>query len=317
MLERFYSSLYRIRRVEEKVAEIYPSDKIQSPVHLSIGQEAISVGVCAALRPEDVVFGSYRCHALYLAKGGDLKKMIAELYGKATGCAKGKAGSMHLIDASAGVMGASAVVSTTIPLAVGYAFAQKLQGKSTVVAGFFGDGAVEEGVFHEAVNFAALKKVPLLFICENNFYAIHSRQKDRQAKGDICALAKAHGVPAERIAEMDVHKIYGRVKEAVEDMRAGRSGPRLLECMCYRWMEHVGPGLDFQAGYRRRDEAEPWQAADPLLKLGKQLDAATRQRIEREVDAEIVAAFDFAERSPMPDDRELLTDLYKGAPWNG
>src|SRR5687768_655274 len=137
MIETFYRSLYRIRRVEEKIAEVYPTDKIQSPVHLSIGQEAISVAACAALQPEDIVFGSYRCHALYLAKGGDLDKMIAELFGKSTGCARGKGGSMHLIDVSAGVMGASAVVGTTIPQAVGYALALRMQGRPRVVASFF------------------------------------------------------------------------------------------------------------------------------------------------------------------------------------
>ena len=162
--ERFYRSLYRIRRVEEEIARIYPSDKIKSPVHLSIGQEAVSVGVCEALRPKDVVFGTYRSHAYYLAKGGDLKKMVAELYGKATGCAKGKGGSMHLIDAAHGIMGASAVVGTTIPNAVGYAYALKLQRKDSVVVSLFGDGATDEGVFYESLNFAALKQLPIIFI---------------------------------------------------------------------------------------------------------------------------------------------------------
>ncbi|MFC1461941.1 thiamine pyrophosphate-dependent dehydrogenase E1 component subunit alpha, partial [Verrucomicrobiota bacterium] len=151
MYDRIYRSLYRIRRVEEEIARIYPTDKIKSPIHLSIGQEAISVGVCEALQPQDVVFGTYRSHALYLAKGGDLRKMIAELYGKATGCCKGKGGSMHLADVEHGVMGTSAVVGTTIPNAVGYAYALKYQRKNSVVASFFGDGAVEEGVFHESL----------------------------------------------------------------------------------------------------------------------------------------------------------------------
>src|SRR4051812_42245782 len=162
MLERIYRSLYRIRRVEEEVAAVYPTDKIKSPVHLSIGQEAASVGVCEALDRSDVVFGTYRSHALYLAKGGDLRKMIAELYGKATGCAKGKGGSMHLIDLEAGAMGASAVVGTTIPNAVGYAYAARLRGSKRIVVSFFGDGAVDEGVFHESMNFAALKKLPII-----------------------------------------------------------------------------------------------------------------------------------------------------------
>ena len=286
-------------------------------MHLSIGQEAISVGVCAALQPEDVVFGTYRCHALYLAKGGDLKKMIAELYGKATGCAKGKAGSMHLIDTSAGVMGASAVVATTIPLAVGHAFAQKLQRKPTVTVCFLGDGAVEEGVFHESLNFAALKKVPILFVCENNSYAIHSRQRDRQARGDICALAQAHGIATERFEAMDVQHIHARTLRTIEELRSGRSGPRFFECCCYRWREHVGPGVDFQAGYRNRDECESWQETDSLRTLAPLIAPTERRRIERDIDNEIQSAFEFAEASPFPDDAELLTDLYAGDVWNG
>jgi TPP-dependent pyruvate/acetoin dehydrogenase alpha subunit len=310
-MEKFFRSLYRIRRVEEKIAEVYPSDKIQSPVHLSIGQEAIAVAVCEALRPEDVVFGSYRCHAFYLAKGGNLKKMIAELYGKATGCAKGKAGSMHLIDTANGVMGASAVVGTTIPQAVGYALACKIQGKLTTVANFFGDGAVEEGVFHESLNFAALKQVPIVFICENNEYAIHSRLGARQANGGICALAQAHGVPAERIEQMDVFALHERVKAAVDEVRAGRSGPRLFECLCYRWKEHVGPGEDFHAGYRPRTEAELWYDRDQVKVVGNRLPPAQRQRIEQEVEQEIAEAFAFAESSPFPEDEELFTDMYR------
>ena len=159
-----YRSLYRIRRVEEEIARIYPSDKIKSPVHLSIGQEAVSVGVCEALHRDDIVFGTYRNHALYLAKGGDLKAMMSELYGKATGCAKGKGGSMHLVDIAAGVMGGSAIVATTLPQAVGYALAAQLQGRPQMVVSFFGDGAVEEGAFHESLNFAALRKLPVIFI---------------------------------------------------------------------------------------------------------------------------------------------------------
>src|SRR5262249_46688081 len=158
----------------------------------------------------------YRCHALYLAKGGNLKGMIAELFGKATGCARGKAGSMHLIDTSAGVMGASAVVGTTIPQSVGYALALKARKKDSVVASFFGDGAPEEGVFHESMNFAALKGVPAVFICENNGYAIHSPRRARQSFDDICGLVRSYGIPAERFEKLDVFAIHARVKEAVE-----------------------------------------------------------------------------------------------------
>src|SRR3954449_6442541 len=198
MHERLYRSLFRIRRLEEEVARAYPSDRIKSPVHLSIGQEAVAVGVCEALRPDDVVFGTYRGHALYLAKGGDLKAMVAELFGKATGCTRGKGGSMHLIAPEQGVMGTSAVVGTTIANAVGYAYALRYRRQDAIVASFFGDGATEEGVFAESLNFAVLKKLPVLFVCENNGYAIHTHQDRRQGNPDICARAGAHGMPAEQ-----------------------------------------------------------------------------------------------------------------------
>ena len=311
MYDKFYSSLLRIRRVEEEVTRIYPTDKIKSPVHLSIGQEAVSVGVCEALRPDDIVFGTYRGHALYLAKGGDLKKMIAELYGKVTGCTKGKGGSMHLIDTQAGMMGASAIVGTTIPQAVGYAYALKLQGKDSVVASFFGDGAVDEGAFHESLSFAALKKVPMIFICENNFYAIHSHYLTRQPRDNICERVGAYGIPAERTNDNDVLRIYERVKDAVHEIRGGKSGPRFFECMTYRWKEHVGPGDDWHLGYRSKHEAEPWIENDQVERLGALLDPDVRQRIETEVEAEIREAFEFAEQSPFPEYEDLYTDVFK------
>lgn len=317
MYERFYRSLYRIRRVEEEVARVYPSDKVKSPVHLSIGQEAVAVGVCEALQPTDVVFGTYRSHALYLAKGGDVKKMIAELYGRVTGCAKGKGGSMHLIDVSAGVMGTSAVVGTTIPHAVGYAYAMRLQRKGTVVASFFGDGGFDEGVCHESMNFASLKKLPIVFICENNLYSIHSHQRARQPASTIVERARAYAMPAERIEDNDVLRIYERVKAAVEDIREGRSGPWFFECMTYRWKEHVGPNDDFDKGYRSRSEAEPWFERDQVKRLAGLLDPQVRQRIEGDVEDEIRGAFEFAEQSPFPDDEELYTDMFKeAAPWS-
>jgi TPP-dependent pyruvate/acetoin dehydrogenase alpha subunit len=313
MNDVFYRSLYRIRRVEEEVAKVYPSDKIKSPVHLSIGQEAVAVGVCEALRPTDVVFGTYRGHALYLAKGGDLKKMVAELYGKVTGCAKGKGGSMHLVDVAAGMMGTSAVVGTTIPHAVGYAYAMRLQRRDTVVASFFGDGAVDEGVFYESLNFAALKRLPILFICENNFYSIHAHQLTRQPSSNIVERARAFTILADRIEESDVQRIYDVVKAGAEEIRAGRSGPRFLECPVYRWKEHVGPNDDYDKGYRSLAEAEPWFAKDQLKRLAGLVDPPVRSRIEREVEAEIKEAFEFAERSPFPPNEELWTDVFMEA----
>lgn len=310
MLARFYRSLYRIRRVEEEIAKIHPTDKIKSPVHLSIGQEAVSVGVCEALRPEDVVFGYYRSHALYLAKGGDMRRMIAELYGRVTGCARGKGGSMHLIDVERGVLGTSAVVGTGIPPAVGYAYALKLRRESTLVANFFGDGAVDEGVFHEGLNFASLKKLPVIFVCENNMYAINSRQLDRQPLANICQRAEAYGIPAKRIEGSDVIRIYEAVKEAAHAIRSRGEGPRFFECMTYRWKEHVGPGEDFGI-YRSRSEAEPWIENDQVKLIGNTLPWDVRQQIENEVETEIREAFEFAEQSPFPDPAELYTDVFE------
>lgn len=313
-LKRIYHSLYRIRRVEEEIARVYPLDKIKSPVHLSIGQEAVSVGVCDALRKEDIVSGTYRGHALYLAKGGDLKAMISELYGKANGCAQGKGGSMHLVDHKNGALGTSAVVGTTIPVAAGYAFALKYRKEKRVVASFFGDGAVEEGVFSETINFAALKKLPIIFICENNRYAIHTHQKARQAVTDIAARAKAYGIPVEKIPGNDVLKIRERVSRAAEAIRKSGSGPWFFECETYRYREHVGPGDDSGLGYRTAKEIADWQKRDSMVKIRKTLGEKIAAPIEAEVEREIREAFAHAEASPFPEPSELLKGVYAENP---
>jgi TPP-dependent pyruvate/acetoin dehydrogenase alpha subunit len=307
---RLYRSLYRIRRVEEEIARAYPTDKIKSPVHLSIGQEGVAVGVCEALETADVVFGSYRGHAMYLAKGGELKRMIAELYGKVDGCARGKGGSMHLVDVPRGVMGTSAVVATTIPNAVGYAYAMKLRKEPRVVVSFFGDGATEEGVFTESLNFAALKKLPILFVCENNRYAIHTHQSRRQANDDICGRVKGYGVAAHRIEQNDVLALFEQTKKILPALRDG-GGPQFIECMTYRWLEHVGPGEDFALGFRERAEADSWKEGDPVKRVGDKLDVAARGQVEKEVEAEIKAAFDFAETSAFPGPEELYRHVYR------
>jgi TPP-dependent pyruvate/acetoin dehydrogenase alpha subunit len=310
MDERLYRSLYRIRRVEEEIARVYPTDRIKSPVHLSIGQEAISVGVCAALQPQDIVFGSYRGHALYLAKGGDLRAMIAELYGKATGCTRGKGGSMHLISPEQGVMGTSAVVGTTIANAVGYAYALRHRRSDAVVVSFFGDGATEEGVVAESLNFATLKQLPILFVCENNGYAIHTHQNRRQGVPNICSRAQAYGVPAELLDGNDLPDLCVRSRAAVARVRAGE-GPWFFEVRTYRWREHVGPGNDYHLGFRSEAEAEPWKRDDALPRAAALLDPRARERVEREVEDEIADAFAFAEASAFPDATELTTDVFK------
>ena len=309
-LRRLYRSLRRIRRVEEEITDIYPSDKIKSPVHLSIGQEAVAVGVCDALRPDDVVSGTYRGHAAYLAKGGSLKKMMAELYGKATGCAAGKGGSMHLIAMDQFVLGGSAVVGTTIPVAVGYALALSREGGGRVVACFLGDGATEEGVFYESLNFAALHKLPVIFVCENNGYAIHTPIEKRWATRKLCERVATYNIPAHRIEDSDVFKIRALTAHGLEAMRAGKAGPIFLECLTYRWRGHVGPNEDYDAGYRTRDELIPWQENDQLARLGAALPIAEREAIDADVERELADAVQFAERSPFPDTDELFTHVF-------
>lgn len=305
-----YRKLLRIRKVEEEIARIYPTDRIKSPVHLSIGQESASIAVCEALQTEDIVYGTYRGHALYLGRGGSLKRMMAELFGKVGGCARGKGGSMHLIARECGMMGASAVVGTTIANAVGHAFSLRYQGTNAIVASFFGDGATEEGVFAESLNFAVLKKLPVLFICENNQYAIHTHQSKRQGKPGICDRARSHGMPAEKLDANSIWENMERIGASVERIRQGE-GPAFFEIMTYRWNEHVGPGHDYHLGYRERSELEPWLEADALNQLGKSIDPDTRLAIATEIDQEIARAVAYAEASPFPDPSELTTDVFK------
>jgi pyruvate dehydrogenase E1 component alpha subunit len=302
-----YRKLFRqalmIRLVEEKIIELYPLDKIQSPVHLSIGQEAVAVGVCESLRNEDLVFITYRGHAFYLAKSGDLRLMMAELYGRSNGMSKGKAGSMHLAAPQVGVMGASAVVASTIPLAVGAALANRLQQKAGLSVVCFGDGATEQGTYHESLNFAALYGLPVLFLCENNGLAVHATLAERHSY-TIHKHARAYGIDSVRIEEgWDFLRIGDVTAEVTAAMRQdGR--PRLIEVMTCRYKEHVGPGEDFDAGYRSRADIESWMAKDPLCQ-----DAALTAELRPELDKEIAAAVAFAEAGPLPGLADLLTDV--------
>ena len=307
--KNFYRALYKIRRVEEEIIRIYPSDKIKSPVHLSIGQEAVSVGVCAALKPADVVYGTYRGHAMYIAKGGDLKSMFAELYGKITGCARGKGGSMHLVSVEHYVMGTSAIVGTGIPLAVGHALGLKFRKSDSVVVCFFGDGAVDEGAFHESMNFAALKKLPVLFVCENNFWAIHSHHLERHHSDNITERARTYGMPGTRIESSDIFQIHEETARQLEYIRGG-NGPSFIECITCRWKEHVGPGDDFFLGYRNEEEVECWKQNDQLVKLKAMVGEKDSARIESEVDKEIEDAIQFAEESQFPGEEELYRDVF-------
>jgi len=305
--QELYTRLFRdaltIRRVEERIIELYPFDKIQSPVHLSIGQEAVAVGVCHALRQEDWIFGTYRSHAVYIAKGGDLALMFAELYGKVTGISEGKAGSMHLAAPDVGMMGSSAVVASSIPHAVGSAFAAKHRQSDQINVAFFGDGALEEGVAHESLNFASLHNLPLILVCEDNGFAAHSPIESRQ-KFNRLELLDTYKIPTQRLEDgLDFMKIYEAMSELVAEVRGG-SGPQYLEIKTMRAREHVGPGDDFDAGYRSREEFDQWSAYDPLI-----CDTETAALLEVEIGQAIDAAVDFAEKSEWPGQTNLLTDV--------
>jgi TPP-dependent pyruvate/acetoin dehydrogenase alpha subunit len=308
-LERIYRSLRLIRRVEEEIARIYPTDKIKSPVHLSIGQEAVSVGVCDVLRSDDAVSPTYRGHAAFLAKGGSVRAMMAELFGKVTGVSGGKGGSMHLIDMSHNVIGTSAVVGTTIPVALGFALAFKRAQTDRVVATFFGDGATEEGVFAESLNFASLHKLPVLFVCENNFYAIHTPITKRWATQRLCERVETYGIPAYQIDNGDVIALRALAADVIAHVRRG-AGPIFLECRTYRWREHVGPNEDFDAGYRPRTELVPWLENDQVERIGTMLAQECRKEIDAGVEQEIADAVEFAESSPFPEIEALYTDVY-------
>lgn len=312
-----YQVMFRIREAERRISEIYPSDKIQSPVHLSIGQEAVSAGVCRAMRPGDHLYGTYRSHGLFIAKGGDLKKLFAELYGRRTGCAKGKGGSMHVAAPEAGLMGCSAIVASLIPVATGDALASEMQGRSRVVVSFFGDGAVDEGVFFESVNFALLKKLPILYVCENNHYAVHSKISDRHRQTELFRLTEGLGLTGKRYDGDDAALVFARTREALEEIREG-GGPMLLEFMTHRWIEHVGPRMDLEDVYREKGEARLALESDPLPKTKTLLQTqfgipeSVIQEWEDLVRREVDEAVAYAEKSPFPDPGELWEDLYEG-----
>lgn len=301
--ERLFYQALRIRLVEEVLIALYPSDRIQSPVHLSIGQEAVAVGVCEPLAATDLLFGTYRSHAFCMAKGGDLREIMAELCGKLHGMAKGKAGSMHLAAPKVGFMGSSAVVASAIPHAVGAALAARIRNTGQVIVTTFGDGATEEGCYHEALNFAALRQLPVLFLCENNGLAVHASLKERHAY-QMTDQARLYGLEAHSLAEgWDFIAVGDATKTMVDAIRQdGR--PRYLEIATCRYREHVGPGDDFDAGYRSRDSLVAWQKNDPLM-----LDRALVDRFTPAIMAEIDDAVAFAEASPAPGIDDLLTDV--------
>ena len=300
---KLFRSALKIRLVEKRIVELYPSDLIQSPVHLSIGQEHVAVGFCENLQPDDWVFINYRGHAFYLARGGPLPEFFAELMGRRTGICKGKGGSMHLASPRHGIIGASAVVASTIPHAVGSALASKMRGENRIFVANFGDGATEQGVFHESLNFASLKNLRTLFLCEDNGLAVHSPSAERQAY-QLADLAKAHRVEYRYLAEgYDLLKVYEYSKESIDYVR-NKGRPLVLHIQTARYMEHVGPGEDFAAGYRDKEAIDGWKSKDPLIQ-----DENLCRSLSAEIEKEIDQAVDFAKNSPVPEEREILTDV--------
>ncbi len=311
LLERMYRSLYKIRAVELEIERVYSSDDIKSPVHLSVGQEAASVGVCEALADHDIVFATYRGHAAYLAKGGDLNGFVAELYGKREGVARGKAGSMHMIDLSVGFMGTSAIVATTIPQAIGYAWAAKQRHLNVAVVCFFGDGAVEEGAFHESMNYAALKSLPVLFACENNDYAIYTPATKRVKEPNYVERARSYGVRAEQVSSGDVLELHDIVSQWRGSADRQPGGPLFLEIKTDRWRDHVGPGEDTHLGYRTEADVARLHARDQVAKARALLPEQVVEIIEAETDEAIRAAFAYAAAGTFPEPEELVQHVFQ------
>lgn len=314
--KRLLRGMLRIRVVEELIAERYPEQEMRCPTHLCIGQEAVAVGVCAALERADWVLSGHRSHGHYLAKGGDLFRMMAEIYGRGAGCSGGKGGSMHLVDLDAGFLGAVPIVASTIPIAVGAAFSAQLRGERRVAVVFFGDAAVEEGVTHEAMNFASVEKLPVVFVCENNLYSVQTPLEGRQPAGrEIYQIAAAHAVQGRKGRGDDVLQVFALATDAVEKARSG-DGPTFLEFSTYRWLEHVGHREDHELGYRSLQEIESWKARCPIAALGRRLVSMAALGEDdlddwrRELRAEAKSTLERARQSPFPELYELMRGVY-------
>jgi acetoin:2,6-dichlorophenolindophenol oxidoreductase subunit alpha len=306
--------MVRIRLFEERVARLVEGSEIRTPCHLYIGQEAIAAGVCAALDARDYVWGGHRSHGHYLAKGGDLSAMMAEIFGRTTGCSGGRGGSMHLVAPEVGILGTVPLVAATIPLAVGAAMAAKLRSDRRVSVAFFGDGATEEGHFHESLNLVSLYRLPAIFVCENNFYASHMGLFERRVADNIVSAADTAGAVGCRLDGNDVEAVFAAARDAVERARSG-GGPTLLECRTYRWRGHVGPSWDMDVGVQRKDELPEWLPKDPIARTRRRLlDAGLSedecQALEREAAREIETAVAFARQSPVPSEDEITKHVW-------
>ena len=311
-LIELYRQMLLIRRFEEKSAEVYVAGKIGGFCHLYIGQEAVGVGAISAVRKDDYVLGSYREHGIALAKGMSARSIMAELYGKATGCSKGKGGSMHMFDKNVGFLGGHAIVGGQIPLATGTAFATKYQGTDQVTLCFFGEAAVNQGAFHESLNMAQLWKLPCIYICENNQYGMGTSLERAMSLRDIAQKACAYEMASEFVDGMDVLAVREATMRAVERARKEYL-PTLLEIRTYRFMGH---SMSDPGNYRTRAEIEKYQERDPIklfsasLLEEKIVDEKALEEIDKKAREVVEDALRFAEESPLPDPEELYTDVY-------
>jgi 2-oxoisovalerate dehydrogenase E1 component len=309
-------AMLRIRRFEERCVELYTKEKIRGFLHVYIGEEAVATGVMHGLDDDDAVVATYREHGHALLKGMSMNAVMAEMFGKVEGCSRGRGGSMHLFDAERRFYGGNAIVAGSLPLAVGLALADKLAGRRRVTVSFFGDGAAAEGLFHESLNLAALWKLPVLFVCENNLYAMGTALGISHAQTEIFRKGEALGVPSERVDGMSVLDVEAASRRALRAIRAGE-GPRLLECMTYRFRAHsmFDPQL-----YREREEIEEWKRRDPIatfverLRAGGVIGEAELDALEATIGDEVDESVRFSERSAWESEEELLTHVYADSP---
>ncbi|MGH8642146.1 MAG: thiamine pyrophosphate-dependent dehydrogenase E1 component subunit alpha [Burkholderiales bacterium] len=315
-LLRLFRSMLRIRIIEEEIEKRYHEDQMKTPIHLVIGQEATSVGCCAALTDADLLYSSHRTHGNYLAKGGDLKSMLSEMFCRANGCVGSRGGSMHLIDKKVGMAGTSAIVGGAIPIATGAALATQMQKLDRVCVVFLGEAGAEEGVTSESLNFAAVKRLPVIYFCENNHYSVQSPLAPRQSPDRVVwKWAASYGMHSVPVDGTNVLAVYEATKEAVGRARRG-GGPTFIEAQVYRFRAHGGAGDDSKTGYRDMAEREAWEnhcpiaTYDEFLRSGGVLDAAARKQMEGEILAETLAAFDHAMASADPVEADLYRNVY-------
>lgn len=307
-----YRKLYLARRAEEKIRQHYMEDEMKTPMHMSMGEEAIAVGVCQALKAEDHVFCTYRSHAIFLAKTQKTDDFFAEMYGKDTALLKGKGGSMHMCAPESGFMGTSAIVASIIPVAVGAAFANKRKDNGKVVAVFFGDGAIDEGDFWESLNVACLMKLPVLFVCEDNGLAVHTATYKRRGYASITDIVSKFNCNVLKENTTDAEVIYELTRQAIRLIKTNQM-PCFMHLRYYRYLEHVGVNEDFDAGYRSREEFEEWYKKDPVsLQREKLLKNGVREeaiiKFERETNNQIENSIRLAKEAPFSE----VSELYEG-----